>query len=304
MEHLKSYAKINLVLEVLSKRNDNYHNISSIFTLVNIYDDIYINFKKHSKWEIVLDVDNQELKKDNILFKLVNELNNYKQIGKFLVEIKLVKKIPVGGGLGGGSANAASFLFFLFVKNIINFEIAKNLSLKFGSDIFPIFILHLFKFLYKKNILVLNLGKQDIVIPLNIQFINPYYILFIFPGVKVLTKDAFLLLNKKALTSSKFSKNFIGIKTKNFVLKLIKRSVLDYDFFYNEFEDVILNNYPQINDSKNEIENVLKELGINDYKFLLSGSGSTFMFFIPKKYNLNKLKDLLFKKNINFKIKY
>lgn len=304
MEHLKSYAKINLVLEVLSKRNDNYHNISSIFTLVNIYDDIYINFKKHSKWEIVLDVDNQELKKDNILFKLVNELNNYKQIGKFLVEIKLVKKIPVGGGLGGGSANAASFLFFLFVKNIINFEIAKNLSLKLGSDIFPIFVLYLFKFLYKKDILVLNFGKQDILIPLNIHFINPYYILFIFPGIKVLTKEAFLLLNKKVLTSNEIFSNFIGIKTKNFILNLIKSNVLNYDFFYNEFEDVVLNNYPQLNHLKEQVEKILKEIGINEYKFLLSGSGSTFMFFIPKKYNPNEIKDLLFKKNINFKIEF
>ncbi len=300
MEFLKSYAKINLVLEVLSKRDDDYHNISSIFALVNIYDEIYVSLKKNKKWDIVLDVNNEELKKENILFKLVDELNNYRELDSFLIKVKLIKGIPVGGGLGGSSANAASLLFFLFLKSIINFKIAKGLSLKLGSDVFPIFLLYLFKFLYQKDILVLNLGKQDIVIPLNIPFINPYYILFIFPKVKVLSKDAFSLLNK----SNNISKNFIGIKTKNFILNLIKENVLNYYLFYNEFENVVLNKYNEISNLRESVEDVLKENGINEYKFLLAGSGSTFMFFIPKNYNLNKIKNLLFKKKINFKINY
>lgn len=69
--YLRSYGKINLVLEVLSKREDNYHNISSIFSLVNIYDDVYINLKRNSKWELVLDVNNLELMKSNILYQFL-----------------------------------------------------------------------------------------------------------------------------------------------------------------------------------------------------------------------------------------
>ncbi len=298
MSFFKSYAKINLVLEILSKRNDNYHNISSIFTLVNIYDDIYINLKESKRWEIILDVNNQELKKENILFKVVRELNNYRELGGFLVRIKLIKRIPIGGGLGGSSANAASVLFFLFFKNIINLKIAKELSLKLGADVFPIFLLYLFKFLYKKDILVLNLGKQDIAIPLNIPFVNPYHILFIFPKIKVLSKEAFSLLNKPP----ELPKNFIGTNTKDFVLNLIKKKVLNYYLFYNEFENVVLSNYHEISNLKNDIESGLKKTGINEYRFLLAGSGSTFMFFIPKKYNLNKIQNYLLEKKINFKI--
>ncbi|MGC8814876.1 MAG: 4-(cytidine 5'-diphospho)-2-C-methyl-D-erythritol kinase [bacterium] len=291
--YLKSYAKINLVLEVLSKREDNYHNISSIFSLVDIYDDIYINLKKNNKWDLVLDINNSELLKDNILFKLINELNEYKSLDSFLMKVKIIKRIPIGGGLGGGSANAASVLFFLFIKNVIDLKLAKELALKLGADVLPIFVLYLFKFLYKKDILVLNLGKQDIVIPLNFDFKNPYNILFIFPNIKVLTKDAFLLLNK-----TKNNTKLIGDKTKNFIFYLKNNKILDYNFFYNEFEEVVFKKYSNLNYIKELVSDILIKSGVKDFRFLLSGSGSTLLFFIPKKYNkfinLSAFKQYLF----------
>ena len=282
--YLKSYGKINLVLEVLSKREDNYHNISSIFSLVNIYDDVYINLKGNSKWELVLDVNNLELMKSNILFRLIDELNRYGELKGFLLEVKLVKRIPIGGGLGGGSANAAAILFYLFIKNIINLKIAKELALKLGADVFPIFILYLFKFLYKKNILVLNLGRQDIVVPLVNNYINPYHILFIFPNISVSTKMAFELLNK-----DQKNLNLIGPKTKDFLIYFREKKILDYNFFYNEFEKVVLLEYSNIDLVKNIVEEILRDIGIKEYRFLLSGSGSTLLFFIPKKYSKNKI---------------
>jgi 4-diphosphocytidyl-2-C-methyl-D-erythritol kinase len=282
--YLRSYGKINLVLEVLSKREDNYHNISSIFSLVNIYDDVYINLKRNSKWELVLDVNNVELMKSNILFRLIDELNKYRELEGFLVEVKLLKKIPIGGGLGGGSANAATILFYLFIKNIINLKIAKELALKLGADVFPIFILYLFKFLYKKNILVLNLGRQDIVVPLVNNYINPYHILFIFPNISVSTKRAFELLNK-----DQKKLNLIGPKTKDFLIYFREKKILDYNFFYNEFEKVVLLKYSNIDLVKNIVEEILRDIEIKEYRFLLSGSGSTLLFFIPKKYSKNKI---------------
>jgi 4-diphosphocytidyl-2-C-methyl-D-erythritol kinase len=282
--YLKSYGKINLVLEVLSRREDNYHNISSIFSLVNIYDDVYINLKGNSKWELVLDVNNIELMKSNILFRLIDELNRYRELKGFLLEVKLVKRIPIGGGLGGGSANAATILFYLFIKNIINLKIAKELALKSGADVFPIFILYLFKFLYKKNILVLNLGRQDIVVPLVNNCINPYHILFIFPNISVSTKMAFELLNK-----DQKNLNLIGPKTKDFLIYFREKKILDYNFFYNEFEKVVLLEYSNIDLVKNIVEEILRDIGIKEYRFLLSGSGSTLLFFIPKKYSKNKI---------------
>jgi 4-diphosphocytidyl-2-C-methyl-D-erythritol kinase len=282
--YLRSYGKINLVLEVLSKREDNYHNISSIFSLVNIYDDVYINLKRNSKWDLVLDVNNLELMKSNILFRLIDELNRYGELKGFLLEVKLLKRIPIGGGLGGGSANAATILFYLFIKNIINLKIAKELALKLGADVFPIFILYLFKFLYKKNILVLNLGRQDIVVPLVHNYINPYHILFIFPNIGVSTKRAFKLLNK-----DQKNLNLMGPKTKDFLIYFREKKILDYNFFYNEFERVVLLEYSNIDLVKNIVEEILINIGIKEYKFLLSGSGSTLLFFIPKKYKKNEV---------------
>lgn len=282
--HLRSYAKVNLVLEILSKRKDNYHNISSIFYLVNLYDDIYISINKNNKWDLILDINNYELLKDNILFKLINKLNEYEGLESFFMKVKLIKRIPVGGGLGGGSANAAAVLFFLFIKNIINFKLAKELALKLGADVFPIFVLYLFKFLYKKDILVLNLGKQDMVVPLNFDFKNPYNILFVFPNIKVLTRDAFLLLNKPTINTK-----LIGDKTKDFISYLKNNNILDYNFFYNEFEQVVLKKYSNLNYIKNLVSDILIKSGVKDFRFLLSGSGSTLLFFIPKKYKKSKV---------------
>ena len=128
---LSSYAKINLSLRINSKRKDGLHEIQSYFCLINLSDKI--NLKKIKE------------KKDKIFFKgpfskLVNKNNNsIINLFKFLRKLKIIsnyysvsinKNIPVFGGLGGGTGNAASIL-----KVLLKGKISKSLLNKAESII-------------------------------------------------------------------------------------------------------------------------------------------------------------------------
>ena len=114
----KSPAKINTFLNVLSKRNDGYHNIYTHFELIDIFDEI--NFVPSVKSSFFCDDPN--LIKNNIIEKTCswfNEVFNKKQV----FNINLKKNIPYGSGLGSGSSNSASTLIFLCM---FQFIMAKN----------------------------------------------------------------------------------------------------------------------------------------------------------------------------------
>ena len=128
---LSSYAKINLSLRINSKRKDGLHEIQSYFCLINLADKIKLKKIKE--------------KKDKIFFKgpfskLVNKNNNsIIDLFKFLRKLKIIsnyysvsinKNIPVFGGLGGGTGNAASIL-----KVLLKGKISKSLLNKAESII-------------------------------------------------------------------------------------------------------------------------------------------------------------------------
>ena len=106
--YIKARAKINLSLEVLNKRKDNYHNIESVFQKINLYDEIWIRKIKTNEFKMVTNV--YEINnKENIIYKAYRVLKEkYKNITG--IEVKLNKKIPMQAGLGGGSADCASFI--------------------------------------------------------------------------------------------------------------------------------------------------------------------------------------------------
>ncbi|MGO3752288.1 MAG: 4-(cytidine 5'-diphospho)-2-C-methyl-D-erythritol kinase [Peptoniphilaceae bacterium] len=131
---LKSYGKINISLDVVSKRNDGYHNIKTIMQKISIYDELeikkssYFNFKSN-----VRELDTKE----NLIYKAYKLLENY--AGKELpVEIFLKKNLPIAAGLAGGTGNGALTLKAindLYELNISE-EKLREISLKLGAD-FP-----------------------------------------------------------------------------------------------------------------------------------------------------------------------
>jgi 4-diphosphocytidyl-2-C-methyl-D-erythritol kinase len=133
MELLKSPAKINLFLDVLSKDNDGFHSIKSILTLIDLHDEILI--KDSDSLDINFSGEfSDEINQNNIqiLFDFLTKKNFIKS-DKYSIKIK--KNIPVGAGLGGGSSNIAAILSFLYSKKIIKFNEAINVARELGSDI-------------------------------------------------------------------------------------------------------------------------------------------------------------------------
>ena len=99
---LKSYAKINLGLEVLGKRNDGFHDILSILCKIDLFD--LLHYKNSNKNMVIQDGIKEE---ENIVFKVLNYMTQKFKITQKL-NITIEKNIPYSSGMGGGSSNAAN----------------------------------------------------------------------------------------------------------------------------------------------------------------------------------------------------
>jgi 4-diphosphocytidyl-2-C-methyl-D-erythritol kinase len=109
---IRSFAKINLGIEVLGKRTDNYHNIKTLFQAVNFFD--VLDFSLAAGDTIRLKGNDKTIPWDesNLIFQAASLLRQKCGAGG-AVEINVVKNIPPGRGLGGGSSNAAMTLYAL-----------------------------------------------------------------------------------------------------------------------------------------------------------------------------------------------
>ena len=134
---VKSPAKINLYLKILNKFTDGYHEIDTAFQLIDLFDEIeFINSKNNVSVNSNLNNLNDDKNIISIVAKRLKKTN--KKLG---VDIKLDKKIPIGGGLGGGSSNAASTIIAL--NKLWNLGMTKiemhNFAKSIGADV-PFFL--------------------------------------------------------------------------------------------------------------------------------------------------------------------
>ena len=179
---IDSPAKINLYLNVLDKRNDGYHNIETAFQYVGIYDFMKLRetkrgIKINAKEPYLSGLESTIYKSAEIIQKYTNKISG--------VEIDIIKNIPVGAGLGGGSSNAASTLVAL--NKLWNLDLSNEVLMKMGSSIgadVPFFI-------YGKNASGTGIGDQ-------LKEIKPIdaNILVISPTIHNSTKKMFDLLNE------------------------------------------------------------------------------------------------------------
>ena len=187
--YLKARAKINLSLEVLNKRDDNYHNIKSIFQKINLYDEIYI--EKNDSNEFKLETNIESLNNtENIIYKAYLKLKEkYDNISG--IKIILKKKIPMQAGLGGGSTDCASFI--IGINKLFNLNISKNeieiIGRSLGADVVPCF--------YNKAVLAEEIGDKITIINSNFK----YYIVIVKPNICCNTKEMYDLIDKKNKTS-------------------------------------------------------------------------------------------------------
>ena len=130
----KSYAKINLILDVIEKRQDGYHNIDGIMQMIDLYDEVEV--KNSDKFEITSNSKDIPLDERNLVYKVYKILKEkYKFNERFSIRIE--KNIPVSAGIAGGSTNSA--VVIEMIDEILGLNMSlddkKQIGKSVGADI-------------------------------------------------------------------------------------------------------------------------------------------------------------------------
>jgi 4-diphosphocytidyl-2-C-methyl-D-erythritol kinase len=137
MFKIKSYAKINLALNVTGKKTK-LHKIESLISFIDLHDLIYVKKTKKNDHKIIFTGKfSKNINKINTVSTLLKLLDAKKLLNNQKFEIKVKKNIPHKAGMGGGSMNAASLINFFINKKILKIkkDELKNLTAKIGSDV-------------------------------------------------------------------------------------------------------------------------------------------------------------------------
>lgn len=247
--YIKARAKVNLNLEILGKREDNYHNLESVFQKINLYDEIYI--KKIQTDDFKLNINVKELDtKENIIYKAYVKLKEqYKTITG--IEVTVNKKIPMQAGMAGGSTDCAAFI--IAMNKLFELKLSKkdmeSLGKSLGADVVPCF--------YNKAVKAEGIG--DIITNIDTDF--KYYMLIIKPKIACNTKEMFQKLDTE--------EDIQQLHTSENIIKALENKdiYLLANNLYNVFEEVI--------QEKEIIQDIKKELIKNGaLQALMTGSGS------------------------------
>lgn len=279
-----SPAKINLGLKVLYKRPDNYHEIQSVFLKINWGDEINFLPTKTNTIELVSENELMLQKKD--LFEEVSERGDFtknilyktyfkaKELNPDLpgVKVHLIKKIPPGGGLGGGSTNAAMLLRFLFQNTpLASSPEFKKIASSIGADI-PFFLGDTHSF-------ITGIGEklQDVEVAggMGILAIPPF---------SIPTKESYINL-KKPLQEAYGQKEWLLVNgASQQSLKEGNWEALK-DKFENDFEVYAFKVHPELGDLKRD----LYESGCSFAS--MTGSGSCVYGFVKELRLLEEVKE-------------
>lgn len=221
-------AKINLGLNVVSKRPDGYHNIETVFYPIPVKDALEIvEAEKLSFTQTGIQVDAPMEK--NLVIKALNLLKTQYEIPP--LEIHLLKTIPFGAGLGGGSADAAFMLKLVndFCKLDIHADELEKLAVSIGADC-PFFI---------RNKPVFATGTGNVFEPVDLS-LKGYHFCLIKPDVAVSTPEAYSLVSPAVPE--------ISLK------EIVNRPVAEWkNLMTNDFEKSVFTKYPVIGEIKDRI---------------------------------------------------
>ena len=243
---LNSVSKINIGLNILNRRDDGYHNLQTIFYPLLLADKII--FEKSDKTTFNSDSPELNNLKSNLVVDAKNLLEELVK-SKLNVRIYIEKKIPIGGGLGGGSSDAASTLNALNTLFNLKLTYKKLLSLaiQLGSDI-PFFL---------NPVPCLATSRGELM--KQVQLSISYPILIINPGIHISTKWAFQQLKNKSSV--------------NDLNKISSKSLITLDdvkkYATNDFEDIVFKHFPLLKEIKEKLYLFGAEFA------LMTGTGST-----------------------------
>ncbi|TWX56223.1 4-(cytidine 5'-diphospho)-2-C-methyl-D-erythritol kinase [Colwellia hornerae] len=220
-------AKLNLFLHIIGQRSDGYHQLETIFQFLDHSDTIEIRKTQGNSIELLTPIDGV-LHEDNLIVKaarlLQNHLlkKNHSVNSLFLgAQIKITKILPMGGGLGGGSSNAATILLALntlWQANLSTTELAK-LGLSLGADV-PIFI-------YGFAAFAEGVGEE-----LTAVYPEESWFLVSKPNVSISTASIF--------TDADLTRNTAKVNFNDDIGKL------DIDLCHNDCQTLVIKKYPEV----------------------------------------------------------
>jgi 4-diphosphocytidyl-2-C-methyl-D-erythritol kinase len=208
MKHLhdcRAPAKLNLFLHVVGRRDDGYHLLQSVFQLIDLADVLHFDLRDDEAIVRVTNVPNVPASDDLIVRAAQLLADAVAQQGRRPagVDITIEKHIPMGGGLGGGSSDAATTLMalnHLWQAGLTRSELMR-LGLQLGADV-PFFLLG-------ENAFVEGIGEQLTAVPT-----PPAWFVVIHPGISVPTPVIFkapeLTRNTKTVKMADFSGGLLG----------------------------------------------------------------------------------------------
>lgn len=254
MARLDAFAKINLSLQVLYKRPDDYHELRTIFQTISLADHLEIAFTPGRKSGVVID-GIPEI--PNNLIVRAAELCLDAMGATGWVEFRLRKTIPMGAGLGGGSSDAAAVLLALPVLAGKRLDLATLLKLAagLGSDV-PFFLF---------GGAALGIGRGTEIYPLPDS--APRHGLLAAPGIHVSTAGAYRDLTS-TLTMESQQNKMVSFQSKVWRTGVERAGAGDPAAGENDFEAVVFAQYPQLNLLKHRL------LKMGAQTAMMTGSGS------------------------------
>ena len=225
-------AKINLGLNVVSKRSDGYHNLETVFYPLPIYDSLEVVQSKGLDGDFEFSASGINIDGDaecNLIIRALKLLSSEHQIP--FLKVHLHKVIPMGGGLGGGSSDGAFMLKLLnemFDMSLSDEQLIKY-AVKLGADC-PFFI---------KNRPAYATGIGEILEPIELSLAGVYLVL-LNPNIHVSTKLAF--------------SKILPMKSVTCVKEIVFNPRYEWkDMLINDFELSVFSAFPIINEIKKSL---------------------------------------------------
>jgi 4-diphosphocytidyl-2-C-methyl-D-erythritol kinase len=251
---IKSYAKVNLALNVTGKKTK-LHKIESLISFIELHDLIYLKKIKKENHKIIFKGKfSKNIGKINTVMNLLKLLDKKNLLNSQKFQIKVIKNIPQEAGMGGGSMNAASLINFFINQKILKIKKNQliNLTSQIGSDV------------------ILGIKPSNTILSQNgdIKKYNKHiklHTLVVKPGFGCSTK--YIYSKVKSFSKPQFNLP----KSKMFKVKYLQT-------MNNDLEKIAFKNYPKLKKIKLFLSNTPNNLFVR-----MSGSGSSIVAYFDSK---------------------
>ncbi|MBR2082837.1 MAG: 4-(cytidine 5'-diphospho)-2-C-methyl-D-erythritol kinase [Elusimicrobiaceae bacterium] len=278
-------AKVNLFLEVVGKRPNGYHELSTLFAKISLGDTLTVEATPAAKTEISLKITGPRVKfipasPNNLVWRAAQQFLDYYGL-QAQIDLTLDKQVPIGAGLGGGSSDAAGVLRALcemFHKNSLDLV---ETAARLGADV-PLF-------LYPDTFLK-GEGIGELLTPIPCTSNLPYVVL-VYPNTGVSTKDVFARMHlptqEERLTNlSKLDKLIDVVRNVG--------SATDWGpLLFNRLEEYVLPFVPAVKQALERLAQLSKQTS------RMSGSGSTVFALAPTKERADQIVSSLSGSNVS-----